>query len=217
MVVSTDITQLKRVEEEVRESRERFAEVADSIPGTVYQRILHPDRHLTYPYIAGRTKELFDIDLDELSADPSLIFDAMHPEDREEWNSALKVSGTKLTRMDHQYRIYSKSGEVRWARTISTPHRAPDGAVVWHGVEVDVTEQKRAEAALRESQAQLLEIAENVPGSVYRRILHRDGTISYSFQSRRAKELFDLDPDAILGDPESFFEAIHPSRQGRLV
>src|SRR5262249_15824018 len=44
------------------------------------------------------------------------------------------------------------SGELRWSQQSSTPRRLSDGSVVWDGVEIDITERKRAEEALRESE-----------------------------------------------------------------
>jgi PAS domain S-box-containing protein len=50
------------------------------------------------------------------------------------------------------------SGEVRWFHRSSAPRRLPDGSSVWDGVEIDVTERKHAEAALREREAELREV-----------------------------------------------------------
>ena len=41
---------------------------------------------------------------------------------------------------------------------------------------------KRAEAALLEKEYRLESIAENLPGVVFRRVLHRDGNISYPYR-----------------------------------
>jgi PAS domain S-box-containing protein len=44
------------------------------------------------------------------------------------------------------------SGEVRWFHRSSAPRRLPDGSIVWDGVEIDITDRKRAEEALAESE-----------------------------------------------------------------
>jgi signal transduction histidine kinase len=48
-------------------------------------------------------------------------------------------------------------GEIRWMRLHSRPRRLPDGLVVWDGVQSDVTERRRAETALQERSAELLQ------------------------------------------------------------
>ena len=42
-----------------------------------------------------------------------------------------------------RYRL--PSGAVGWRMLRSSPRRMPDGSTVWDGVELDVTEQKRAQ------------------------------------------------------------------------
>jgi len=37
---------------------------------------------------------------------------------------------------------------VRWSRIISAPRALPDGSLVWDGIQIDTTDQKRAQAAL---------------------------------------------------------------------
>ena len=41
-------------------------------------------------------------------------------------------------------------GEVRWCRIISAPREQSDGSLTWDGLQIDITEQKEAEAKLRE-------------------------------------------------------------------
>ncbi len=87
-------------------------------------------------------------------------------------------------------------------------HRTPEGDtfVVFN----DITERKRTEESLRESEELLASIAANVPGTVFRRVLHRDGRVTYPFISAGLREIFDLDPQQVKTDPESLVSAVHP-------
>ena len=92
-------------------------------------------------------------------------------------------------------------------------HRTPEGDtfVVFN----DITERKHAEESLRNSEELLGSIAANVPGTVFRRVLHRDGRVTFPFISAGLREIFDLDPQQLKTDPDSFISAIHPDdRQG---
>jgi len=50
---------------------------------------------------------------------------------------------------DVQVRFQRVDGELRWCRIISAPREQPDGSLIWDGIQIDTTEQKRAEEALR--------------------------------------------------------------------
>ena len=69
----------------------------------------------------------------------------------------------------------------------------PGGGLV--STYTDVTERKRAEAALRESEARLKAIAEHSPTV----ICLKDLTYAYSFVNKRFAQLHDLDTDAAIG------------------
>lgn len=53
-------------------------------------------------------------------------------------------------------------------------------------------------------------IASNLPGPIFRRVQHRDGSISFTYVSTGLRRVFDLDPAAVVADPDYLIEAIHP-------
>ena len=71
-------------------------------------------------------------------------------------------------------------------------------------------DRERAEAALRESEARLAGITENVPGGVYRRVRRADGTMFYTFMSAGFRRIYDLDPEKAVADPAYIWSVIHP-------
>jgi diguanylate cyclase (GGDEF)-like protein/PAS domain S-box-containing protein len=83
------------------------------------------------------------------------------------------------------------------------------------GVRIDVTALKRAEAARREKEEQLLSIAENVPGAIFRRVLRPDGSFTYTYVSPRMRDLYGIDPAEMLRDGAHFVRSIHPEDRGR--
>jgi signal transduction histidine kinase len=48
-------------------------------------------------------------------------------------------------------------GEPRWQRVEAQPHRLEDGGLSWDGIQIDTTDQRRMEEALRASEARLRE------------------------------------------------------------
>jgi signal transduction histidine kinase len=61
----------------------------------------------------------------------------------------MKESARDLTPLDLELRNLLPDGRVVWMRSISRPFKRDDGAVVWDGMFVDVTERKLVEEELR--------------------------------------------------------------------
>jgi PAS domain S-box-containing protein len=85
-----------------------------------------------------------------------------------------------------QYRAVHKSGEVRWMRTSSQPISLDGRVTGVQGVLSDITECKRAEEALAESEERFRELTEALPEAVFETDLKGDLT----YVNRRALELF---------------------------
>ncbi|MCH7541146.1 MAG: PAS domain S-box protein [Proteobacteria bacterium] len=164
-VVSTteDITERKRAEDALRESEGRFRSLAANLPGVVFQRRLTSDGRLVYTYVSPGMRELYGIEPEKVIADSSAFLQVLPAEEQGRFLAALKHSARTLSPMDLELRVVSADGGTQWQRTISRPFRRESGEVVWDGVAIDITEQKRAEEALRESEARHRELFEQSP------------------------------------------------------
>jgi DNA-binding response OmpR family regulator len=72
---------------------------------------------------------------------------------------------------------------------------------------------KRSESALRESQQQLAAMAANIPGCVYRGVVHPDGKMKLLYISEGEHELSGLNPQEAMNQPERLVEAIPANSQ----
>ncbi|WP_157879170.1 EAL domain-containing protein [Pararhodospirillum photometricum] len=148
IAVIRDITQRKETENALIATQERLQNIADNVPGLVFQRLLTPEGELRFLYLSNGAREVLGFEPQELLEDGRLLLDAMAPDDREVFLEALKQSATRLEPMEDDIKVLSRTGEERWLRGWSRPYRLPDGAVVWEGVSLDVTDRKRAEGRL---------------------------------------------------------------------
>lgn len=96
-------------------------------------------------------------------------------------------------------------GTDRWMRIAE--RKTADGGLV--GVHTDITERKKAEAAIRESEQRIRDVARNLPGVMFRRVLKLDGKVEFDYLSR---EVYGQDPAQFLGGAGSprFFDHFHP-------
>jgi len=148
VAVIRDVTDRRAAETALRETQQRLTNIADNIPGFVFQRILTRDGTLRVLYISGGTQTILGHPPEAVMRDISLVLDAMDPADRERFLSALSRSAETLEPMEDDYRITNAAGEQRWLRGWSRPNRAAGGAVVWEGVALDITDRRKAEERL---------------------------------------------------------------------
>jgi PAS domain S-box-containing protein len=148
--ITHDITAAKLAEEALRESEERFRQIAENIHEVFWLR--SPDsRQLLYvspmyEKVFGRTCESLYADGENLSA--------VHPDDRPRVLQSMQTwDGSEF---EIEYRIISHNGQVRWIRDRGFPIRNQSGEIYrMGGVAEDVTYRKEAEERLKTSSEQL--------------------------------------------------------------
>jgi PAS domain S-box-containing protein len=74
-------------------------------------------------------------------------------------------------------------------------------------------QRKRSESALRQSQEQLAAMAANIPGCMYRGVVHADGKVQLLYMSEGEHELSGLNPREAMGQLERFLETTTPDSQ----
>jgi PAS domain S-box-containing protein len=97
--------------------------------------------------------------------------------------------------------------EVR-TRLIRSSARKPIGVLA---IARDITARKRAEEALRQSEARFQRIAANFPGGmIFQFLLRPDGSVALPYISPSCRELFELEPEEVQLDAALIFDIIHP-------
>lgn len=135
----------------VREMDERLSYIAADFPGEIFRRVMRPDGTLFYPLLRGRSMDLMPRQADLYQGAPvgELAKAYIHPDDAERWQGAILHSAATLEPYDIEWRPLSPDGEERWVRSMARANRAADGSVYWDGISLDITAQKRNEAALK--------------------------------------------------------------------
>jgi PAS domain S-box-containing protein len=143
-----DWTEQRRAEEVLRESQAQISALADNLPlGMVYQM----DNGVGYEgrrfiYISASCERLNGIPAEKIPGNPQLLFDLILPEFREPVARAQMEAHAQLKTLDIEFAIrHARTGEIRWQRIVDAPRTLPSGAIVWDGIQIDITDQKRAE------------------------------------------------------------------------
>ncbi len=141
-----DITDLKCLEDARQDALDRLQKIADRVPGVVYEFRLRPDGSSCFPFISESCKGIFRVSPQDVCTDATRLFAAIHPDDREGVQCSIAKSAQQLDTWRHEYRVKFDDGAVRWMMGNGVPQREADGAVLWHGFVIDISEQKKAEA-----------------------------------------------------------------------
>ena len=74
----------------------------------------------------------------------------------------------------------------------------------------DITELKKAQSLVANSQDFLRKVAARVPGVIYQFLRRADGSSCFPYASDGLKTLFDVEPAAVMHDASSIYARIHP-------
>lgn len=145
----SDITERKRAEESLRAERDRFAKIAATVPGVICSFRLRPDGSACFPYASPAIEDLYGLRAEDLVESAAPLWAMVNPDDLGHLDAGIAASARTMTPWRDEFRVrHPAKGEI-WVEGHSMPVHAPDGGILWHGYVQDVTDRKRAEAALR--------------------------------------------------------------------
>jgi two-component system, cell cycle sensor histidine kinase and response regulator CckA len=157
LVIFNDLTDRRKAEATLRESEERFRQMAENSPDMFWLYDVRAERLL---YVSPAYEKIWGRKVEDLYTNPRGWRDTLHPEDQEpittDFDEHSRTEGT-----EKEYRIIWPDGSVRWLHGRTFPIRDAAGEVRrLAGIVHDVTERKHAEEAVRESEDRFRRLAE---------------------------------------------------------
>ncbi len=185
-----------------RESEEFYRLLAENSTDMISKHTLES----MFTYVSPACRALLGYEPEELAR--RYAYDLLHPDDLQGVKSA---HSTLLQRHDVctvNYRIRRKDGSYVWFETTSRPLQEPGANGVMEVVSVsrDITERKRAEEALQESNERITNILESITDAFFA----LDHEWRFTYLNRQAERMLRRTRQELLGENlwEEFPEAV---------
>ncbi len=142
-----DITEKKKVLEDLRNSEERFRTLTNLAPVGIYLA----DHKGNCTYANPKWLEMAGLTLEEAMG--MGWSEALHPDDRAAIESSWYASHESRITWRHKFRFQTPHGKVTWVHGMADPiYNSQNQLAGYMGVNMDVTEFNQAEDALKESE-----------------------------------------------------------------
>ncbi|XOV93710.1 MAG: PAS domain S-box protein [Bacteroidota bacterium] len=155
LTVFSDISTIKETEKLVKANQERLSNLANSVPGALLQYKINADGTDELLYVSEQVIDLWEVSKKEALNDVSKLWDPVLKEDLPGMQDSIMNSAMSMTFWDHRWRIKTKSGNIKWLNGRGIPKRLDDASVIWDSLILDITDLKKAETLLEETNKQL--------------------------------------------------------------
>ena len=156
----------KRTQESIA-SKARFEKLVTNVPGAIYQFKLDTNGKFSFPYISADCEEILGYTCEQIMSNAQLIMSSIYKEDISNFEQKVKQSAQTLQHKHWEGRVITSSGQIKWIQTASKPERQADGSIVWDGLMNDISDRKKADRQLRESQQLLRMVFDTLPQRVF--------------------------------------------------
>jgi PAS domain S-box-containing protein len=198
-----DLTSQRRAEAARSAAEAQFQALVEQIPAVVYTESLGDTG--TYTYISPQAETIFGFSPAEILAQPGASLERIHPEDRDRVQREGERTSATGEPFRLEYRMQARDG--RWVHVRDEAvliHDASGAPLHWQGILLDITEQRQAESALRQSEERFQALFQH--SSDVTTVLDADGRRVYVSPS--IESLLGYAPAELLGG--SALDLLHP-------
>lgn len=148
LVMVRDITGRKQAENELRQSEEKFRQLAENIREVFF--ILSQTGEMIY--ISPSYEEIWGRSCKSLYEDPKSWLESVYPEEKQHITEMLIAQINQGISFDESYRIVRSNGEIRWVRARSFPIQGETEITYrFVGIAEDITDRVLADEKIRQS------------------------------------------------------------------
>jgi PAS domain S-box-containing protein len=196
--VIRDITKYKEAEQALKESETRYRVLAENsmfpvVVTTAESKVLFANKY-AFDFFGGTANKIDEYDVKNFWN---------NQEERENFIKELKTNG----KVDNfEFEIKTSSGDIK---TVLASTRIIDysGQQAFYNIYRDITEKKKAEQALKESEERFRLLIENIPAVTW--VTNQEGKTTYI--SPNVEKVYGYTPEKIFSEgPKLWFNRVHP-------
>jgi PAS domain S-box-containing protein len=198
-------------------SEARFQRLIEHMPSVTYT--WDPRSSSVSGYVSPQVRAVLGIDTERWTADPKRRLERVHEHDRDRVREALQRGARSGVPVTVEYRFLRDDATVIWLREDSRvverdTHGAP---TLIQGVLLDVTERKRAEQQLAETEGRYRTLVERVPAVTYVwDATYRSGEAPAMYISPQVRQLLGYAPEDF-EDPQLWARLVDPEDVERVM
>jgi PAS domain S-box-containing protein len=197
----------KRSEEALRESEERFRQLAENINAVFWMFSTEEQQTL---YISPAYERIWGRAPQSLYESFQGWIDSIHADDYDQTMNLMERQISEETTKG-TYRIIRPDGQIRWIYDRSFPIYSSQGKLYRvAGIAEDITDRKLAEDALRESEAKLHAILDSTLAIIARVRVFANRDWKYEFFSSATQMLYGYTPQELIADKNLWISRVLP-------
>ena len=148
VVVVRDISDHRRAEVALFASEEKLKKVALSSPVIIEIFVQRANGSAYFEYLSPAFEEIHELNVAQVMQNPQLCFEQIHPDDVANVWEAVGISLETLSILQHEWRVITPSGKIKWLCSNLRPERRKNGDAAWYGTVSDISDRKQIEITL---------------------------------------------------------------------
>jgi PAS domain S-box-containing protein len=194
--INQDVTHQKQLELALATSEAKLSDVLDSAIAAISSFRVYASGDFEYEYWSGGCERLFGYSLEDYD-DQGFWLAQVHPDDLEQRLMPLFESFYAEREATAEYRFHCQNGELRWFSSVYNSRKIAEDCWLITAINYDITDRKRAEADLRDSERKLRAAFNGT--FEFMSLLTPDGTLIDA--NRAALDVIAADLESVVGQP----------------
>lgn len=130
-----------------------YKKLLDQVPDVIFKMIWFKDDLYSITYSSETVNDIYELTVEQVIKDSDIIFrERVLPEDKHLIIDSLQIAKDTLSQWTAEYRVNLPKKGLRWLKVTAKPELQKSGTIHFYGRISDITDQKKQEQELEQSQ-----------------------------------------------------------------